>query len=141
MKILNNKASKIDLCGTPNNISLHNYSCHLFLLVVFYLRGNYVLLILYNFCQNLMQILEMLDNMLTGLSYLWGFSTSSYRLWLDQLISDLMGLLILRFAYYFCKNSMQNSLNFVLKFWLVYQIVFLLFSKQHHKLRDQKKKL
>ena len=35
MKILNNNGPIIDPCGTPNNISLF----------VFYLRGNYVLIL------------------------------------------------------------------------------------------------
>ena len=85
---------------------------------------------------------------LLAYSYLWSFSTSFYRLGLHQLISNLMGILILRYTgWYFHKNILQNSLNFVLKFYLEYPIAEwlsqceedLLFSKHHHKLRDQRK--
>ena len=82
--------------------------------------------------------------------YLWSFSTSFYRLGLHQLISNLMGILILRYnGWYFLKNVLQNSLNFVLKYELEYQIAetllkcqeLLLFSKHHHKLPYLKKYL
>ena len=56
MKTLNKKGPKIDSCGTPNNISPHK---HLLLHFVFYLRGNYVLM-LKNFCYVL--ILKKLSN-------------------------------------------------------------------------------
>ena len=49
MNILNNKGPKIDPCGTISRST--NYICHLFLLFVFCLRFNYVL-ILNNYCQN-----------------------------------------------------------------------------------------
>ena len=54
---------------------------------------------------------------LLAYSYLWSFSTSSYRLGLHQLISNLMGILILRYTrWYFRKDILQNSLNFVINF-------------------------
>ena len=50
-KKLNNKGLKIEPCGTPNKISLHQLYLSLFLFFIFYLRRNY-LLIFRRFCQN-----------------------------------------------------------------------------------------
>ena len=79
-------------------------------------------------------------------SYLSSFSTSFYRL----LISNLMGILILRYAVWcFRKIIRQNSLNFVLKIMLEHQIdetllqcqEFSLISKHHHKYATKRKSL
>ena len=50
MKILNKKGPKIDPCGTPNNISLHELYLSFIFTLFFYLRGNHAL-ILKAFCK------------------------------------------------------------------------------------------
>ena len=70
---------------------------------------------------------------LLAYSYLCSFSTSFYRLGLHQVISNLMGILILKYTgWYFHKNILQNSLNFVLKLYLEYHIAVRLLQCQEY---------
>ena len=75
MKILNNKGPKIDLMEFQTISGSTNYICHLFLLFVFYFRGNYALT-LKNFCQKHMHLAQQLkgyeaDNRKLSINQQW----------------------------------------------------------------------